>query len=41
VTVTAIAESAAEFARARPQTFDVLVALDKVPHCELAEPLPN
>ncbi|GAB3181008.1 hypothetical protein [Streptomyces incanus] len=41
VTATDIAESAAELARARPQTFDVLVALDKVPHRELAEPLPN
>ncbi|WP_329564466.1 hypothetical protein OG711_38705 (plasmid) [Streptomyces uncialis] len=40
-TTTDIAESAAELARARPQTFDVLVALDKVPHRELAEPLPN
>ncbi|MFF0754565.1 integrase [Streptomyces sp. NPDC004267] len=41
VTATDIAESAAELARARPQTFDVLVALDKVPHRELAEALPN
>ncbi|MEU3148179.1 hypothetical protein [Streptomyces sp. NPDC006999] len=41
VTASDIAESAAELARARPQTFDVLVALDKVPHRELAEPLPN
>ncbi|WP_432171201.1 hypothetical protein [Streptomyces sp. 1222.5] len=41
VTATDIAESAAELARARPQTFEVLVALDKVPHRDLAEPLPN
>ncbi|MFE1877731.1 integrase [Streptomyces sp. NPDC059496] len=41
VTATDIAESAAELARARAQTFDVLVALDKVPHRELAEALPN
>ncbi|MEV5441273.1 hypothetical protein AB0N23_01755 [Streptomyces sp. NPDC052644] len=41
MTATDIAESAAELARARPQTFDVLVALDKVPHRDLAEPLPN
>lgn len=41
VTATDIAESAAELARARTQTFDVLVALDKVPHRELAEALPN
>ncbi|MGA5217106.1 integrase [Streptomyces cinereoruber] len=38
-TATDIAESAAELARARPQTYDVLIALDKVPHRELAEPL--
>ncbi|MEV8435071.1 integrase [Streptomyces chartreusis] len=41
VTAADIAESAAELARARPQTFEVLVALDKVPHRDLAAPLPN
>lgn len=41
VTVTDIAESAAELARAHPQTFDVLVALDKVPRRDLAEAMPN
>ncbi|MFE7133726.1 integrase [Streptomyces sp. NPDC057638] len=40
-TITDIAESAAALARARPRTFDVLVALDKVPHRDIAEPLPN
>ncbi|MCZ7456128.1 hypothetical protein [Streptomyces sp. WMMC940] len=41
LTATDIAESAAELARSRTQAFDVLVALDKVPHRELAESLPN
>ncbi|MFI6689186.1 integrase [Streptomyces sp. NPDC050485] len=38
-TTVDIAESAAELARASAQSHSVLVALDRVPHRELAEPL--